>query len=299
MGDGESAVRSAMRRLLEVAGVRPAEHGPGRAGLHHLEIGSGRPIVLVHGGSGGGANWFRLLGPLSERFRVLAPDLPGFGLSPRVAAARPLGPAAAARLHEWMAEHDVRDAIVAGTSFGGLAALRLAQRAPDRVAGLLLLDSAGLGPELHYAVRMAAVPGLTRLAVRPTRRGTDLLFRTMLTRNRAGLDAAVADALVDYLHASATAAGTAWLAATLRAFATPRGQREVVGPGELAALAQPVSFVWGELDTFLPADHARRAAAHCRDGRALIIPGAGHSPNWETPAAVLAAFHELADRAHR
>jgi pimeloyl-ACP methyl ester carboxylesterase len=300
MGEGgRGSVRHAMERLLAVAGVVAHSHGPGSAGLHHLEAGAGRPLVLLHGGSGGGANWFRLIGPLSVRFRVLAPDLPGFGLSPHAAAVGAMGPAAADVLHLWLREHDVRGAIVAGTSFGGLAALRLAQRAPDRVAALLLLDSAGLGRELHPLVRLATLPGVVRMAVRPTRRGTALLFRTMLTSNRATLSPHACTALVDYLYASASAAGTDWLARTLRGFAGARGQREVVSAGELAALPQPVSLVWGEHDTFLPAAHARRAARSCRDARVEIVPDAGHSPNWEQPDAVIAAIHELADRAAR
>jgi pimeloyl-ACP methyl ester carboxylesterase len=291
-----TAVATAMRRLLAAGGSRARSVGPGSAGLHHLEEGAGQPVVLLHGGSGGGANWFRLLKPLSARFRVLAPDLPGFGLSPPVDPSAPLGTAAADVLHLWFREHNVRDALVVGTSFGGLAALRLAQRAADRTGALLLLDSAGLDTGIHPLVRLAAVPGLTRVAVRPTRRGTDLLFRTLLTSNRSELRSDVQHALVSWLYESAVAAGTDYLAATLRGFTSVRGQREVVGTAELAALGQPISLVWGDLDRLLPAAHAVRAARHCRDARTVILPGVGHSPNWEAPSAVVAAIHDLADR---
>jgi pimeloyl-ACP methyl ester carboxylesterase len=290
------AVADAMGRLLAVGDSRARSIGPGAARLHHLEEGTGRPVVLLHGGSGGGANWFRLLRPLSARFRVLAPDLPGFGLSPPVPIGTPLGSAAADVLQLWLREHDIRDALVVGTSFGGLVALRLAQRAAGRVSALLLLDSAGLGTGMHPLVRLAALPGLTRLSVRPTRRGTDLLFRTLLTSNRSELSADARHALVSWLYESAAAAGTSYLAATLRAFTAVRGQREVVAPAELTALRQPVSLVWGELDRFLPVAHAVRAARHCRDAQVVIVSGAGHSPNWEKPSAVIAAIHDLADR---
>jgi pimeloyl-ACP methyl ester carboxylesterase len=289
-------LHAAMKRLLAVGGSRASSVGPGSAGVHHLEEGTGRPVVLLHGGTGGGANWFRLLRPLSDGFRVLAPDLPGFGLSPSIRPSRPLGVAAAEVLHLWLREHDVRAAVVVGTSFGGLAALRLAQRSPSRVSGLLLLDSAGLDTGVHPLIRLAALPGLTRMATRPSRRGTDLLFRTLLTSNRSELAGEARLALVEWLYASATATGTRYLAETLRAFVSVRGQREVVGPAELAALPQPVSLVWGERDPFLPAAHAHAAARHCRDARTVIVPGVGHSPNWESPAAVLDAIRELAAR---
>jgi pimeloyl-ACP methyl ester carboxylesterase len=229
----------------------------------------------------------------------LAPDLPGFGLSEPDTPRAPLGDLAAERLNEWMAGLELRGALVVGTSFGGLAALRLAQRSPDRVTRLLLLDSAGLGRELPSVVRLITLPGLTRLGVRPSRRGAAAVFRTLLTSNRAELSDLQVQALLDYLHASARRAGTAYLARTLRLFAGPAGQREVVTPAELAALPQPVRFVWGERDPFLPVAHAHAAARHCRDGAVVLVPGVGHSPNWERPAAVVAAIDQLAQTTAR
>jgi pimeloyl-ACP methyl ester carboxylesterase len=288
-------VRAAMERLLAHGGSSAASRYHG--GLHHLEEGAGRPVVLLHGGSGGGANWFRMLAALSAKYRVYAPDLPGFGLSDHGSPAAPLGRTAAVVLHEWLLRTGLQDVLLVGTSFGGLAALRLAQQATDRVAGLLLLDSAGLGRGLHPLVRLAAVPGLTAPGVRPSRRGTAALFRGLLTHDRSELTADVQAALIDYLHASANVAGTAYLASTLRCFAGPLGQREVVSGGELEALRLPLSFVWGELDTLLPVRHAHRAAARCRDARVVVVPHVGHSPNWERPGPVLAAIDELAARA--
>jgi pimeloyl-ACP methyl ester carboxylesterase len=293
-----SAVVTAMGRLLDTGGstARTVTTVVTGARLHHLEEGTGRPVVLLHGGSGGGANWFRLLPRLAQRYRVLAPDLPGFGLSDARAPDPPLGRTAAIVLEGWLAAQDVEDAVVVGTSFGGLAALRLAQLAPARVGRLLLLDSAGLGREIHPLVRLASLPGVTALALRPTRRGTAATFRRLLTTNRSRLSAAQIDALVTYLCVSARQAGTPYLVRTMRQFADVRGQREVVGGAELGALPQPVSLVWGALDTFLPVSHAHAAAAHCRDARVVIIPDAGHSPNWETPEEVVAAVVELAER---
>ena len=102
MGEKQDVER-AMDRLLSAAGLsRSSTAAPGavrvrsvwsdQAGvrIHHLEAGSGSPVVLLHGGTGGGANWFRMIGPLSDRFRVLAPDLPGFGLSDPIDVVTPL-----------------------------------------------------------------------------------------------------------------------------------------------------------------------------------------------------------------
>jgi pimeloyl-ACP methyl ester carboxylesterase len=280
----------------DTAGVRSIFTALDATSIHHLEAGGGRPVVLLHGGSGGGANWFRMLPYLARKYRVLAPDLPGFGLSDRVSPTAPLGSAAAGVLASWLEAVDVTDAVVAGTSFGGLAALRLAQSAPARVSGLFLLSSAGLGRELPLLVRLATLPGLTATGVRPSRRGTATLFRRLLTTNRSELTPEQLHALIDYLYLSARRAGTPYLADTLRLFATYRGQREVLSPDELSGLAQQVSVVWGALDPFLAPSHAHFAARHCQGVELTIIPDAGHSPNWERPAAVLEALDRLIAR---
>lgn len=292
-----SAVETAMRRLLETGGSSARSvMSSAPAAFHHLEEGSGPPVVLLHGGTGGGANWFRLFAPLAQRYRVLAPDLPGFGLSAHAAPGAPLGRSAAQLLDRWLGEHGVEGALVVGTSFGGLAALRLAQHSPGRVSRLLLLAAAGLGRGVHPLVRLAAVPGLTHAAVGPTRRGTTLLFRTLLTADRSDLADRQRAALLDYLHTSARAAGTRYLAATLRLFVSVRGQREVLTAEELRTLPQAVAVVWGARDRFLPVRHARRAGRLCPRASTLILERVGHSPNWEAPAAVVTAIHELARR---
>jgi pimeloyl-ACP methyl ester carboxylesterase len=298
-GPRREAVAAAMRRLLTAGGSAAASRVTRVAGadLHYLEEGSGSTVVvLLHGGSGGGANWFRLLPRLARRYRVLAPDLPGFGLSGRRPLRPPLGAQAAALLDEWLHAVGAVRALVVGTSFGGLAAARLALRSPQRISHLMLLDAAGLGRRIHPLVRLAALRFLVRPAVRPTRRGTAALFRTLLTRYRDELSAEQTDALIAYLHESAAAAGTDYLAETLRLFIGPRGQREVLSTAELAALPMPVAIVWGEDDTFLPPADARAAAAACPNATFTAVPRAGHSPNWERADAVLQAVDVLAGR---
>jgi pimeloyl-ACP methyl ester carboxylesterase len=297
--DYREAATRAMRRLLQAGGARAESiWTPLRDGrLHHLEAGTGPPVVLLHGGTGGGANWFRQIGPLSSRYRVLAPDLPGFGLSDPVAPAAPLGRAAAGIILEWLEANGVRDALLVGTSFGGLTAVRVAQAAPrGRVSRLLLLDSAGLGRRIHPALRLAAATPLTSLAVRPTVGGTRQLLRRLLTSRPDRLSAVQLDALVGFLYTTGLRAGTWYLVRTLRLFVGARGQREILTPDELAALSLPVSIVWGEADRMLPVAHAVRTALRMPDATVRILPDVGHSPNWEDPVAVLDAIDHLADR---
>lgn len=118
----------------------------GTATNYH-DRGSGEPVLLLHG-SGPGvsawANWRLTLPALARRFRVLAPDIVGFGYTERP-------PGTDYNLETWLAHvTGFLDAVglervaVVGNSFGGGLALHLATRYPERVDRLVLMGSVGV-----------------------------------------------------------------------------------------------------------------------------------------------------------
>jgi pimeloyl-ACP methyl ester carboxylesterase len=113
---------------IEVAGARIA----------FGDAGSGAPVLALHGSASSGAMWRSLVGYLSGRFRILTPDLPGYGASGVPDAPGPLGPelAAAAALVAY-AGGPVH---VVGHGFGGAVALELARRMPARVRSLTVVE---------------------------------------------------------------------------------------------------------------------------------------------------------------
>jgi pimeloyl-ACP methyl ester carboxylesterase len=76
-------------------------------------------------------------------------------------------------MDEWLGTLGIEQATVVGTSFGGIAAARLALDAPARVARLLLLDAAGVGRALHPVLRFATLPLFRRFACDYGPRGTE------------------------------------------------------------------------------------------------------------------------------
>lgn len=287
----ERALIDAMNEVLAAAGVTAASRWAEVDGvaLHYLELGEGAPVVLLHGAGGGAANWFGVMGRLAQRFRVLAPDLPGFGLSTGIEPRVGLGRQVAEFVDAWVSGLGVRRFDLVGTSFGGLVALRLAQRRPDAVGRLVLIDSAGFGREMPAVVRLAGIPILGPLLLRPSRLGTRWLLRRLMTSGRP-LDPSFEPVLLEYLYRSARAGNPALLARAFRLFIGPPGQREVLEDGELAALHTPTLVVWGRRDAFFPPSHAERAAARIPRATLHWIEEAGHSPNWEVPGAVADAI---------
>jgi 2-hydroxy-6-oxonona-2,4-dienedioate hydrolase len=283
-----------MERLLSHAGVSWHSGWTVVAGarVHHVEAGAGPPLVLLHGGSGGGANWFRVLARLAARFRVLAPDLPGYGLSQAVPLETPLGIAGARWLDEWVGRQRIDRCHLVGTSFGGLMGLRYAAAQPDRIGRLAVLDTVGLGRELHWTLRAGSAAPAAPLLRQSTRRGVEWLLRHLLVADAERIPAPMREALIDYLWASDLAAPPGSLHRRLRLFATWYGQREVATDRELEAVRSPCLVVWGARDAMVPPAHGERAARRMPGARLHRIADAGHSPNWETPETVATCLLE-------
>jgi 4,5:9,10-diseco-3-hydroxy-5,9,17-trioxoandrosta-1(10),2-diene-4-oate hydrolase len=116
--------------------------------VHVAEFGAGMPLLMLHGGGPGASgvsNYVRNIGALAQRFRVLVPDLPGYGQSSKqVDAADPFGDQAGA-MRGLLDALDIERAHVVGNSLGGACALRMALDAPQRVGRLVLMGPGGIG----------------------------------------------------------------------------------------------------------------------------------------------------------
>ena len=114
---------------------------------NYLEAGKGDPVVLIHG-SGPGvtsyANWRLVLPALAENFRVLAPDMVGFGFSQRPTNIEYGVQTWADQVVGLMDTLGLPTAHLVGNSFGGAIALRIATEHPDRVGKLVLMGSMGV-----------------------------------------------------------------------------------------------------------------------------------------------------------
>ena len=123
----------------------------------------GEPLVLLHGGGATSTVWFGVVGELTRRYRVYAPDQPG-AAGRSVATGTPF--AAPGDLMAWLVglfDHfGLRRAYVAGHSYGSWLTLSLALHAPDRVARLALLDPTSSFAGLSPSYVLHAVPVLTR-----------------------------------------------------------------------------------------------------------------------------------------
>jgi pimeloyl-ACP methyl ester carboxylesterase len=114
---------------------------------NYLEAGSGPAVILIHG-SGPGvtayANWRLVIPALAEQFRVVAPDMVGFGFTERPDKAQYGVQLWADQTVGLMDSLGIERASVVGNSFGGAIALRIAAQHPQRLDRLVLMGSMGV-----------------------------------------------------------------------------------------------------------------------------------------------------------
>ncbi|MBA2461438.1 MAG: alpha/beta fold hydrolase [Actinobacteria bacterium] len=256
--------------------------------LRYLTGGSGDPLLLLHGLGGAAANWIELLPSALERYRVLAPDLPGHGRSGRLPACADV--TAFADVVAGLVEREAAaPALVAGHSFGGLIALRLAERRPDLVRGLLLAAPAGIGSGARAARAAILVTGYVRPGrwVAPFRHryASRVWYRRALFRPWFVSDplAVSPRATLGFLEGSAEHADVRTAGRALVADDPRR---------DLERVRCPVMIVWGARDPQLPLgdafEYARRLRAKLR-----VVADCGHLVIGERPHACLDALEAL------
>lgn len=120
--------------------------------LHYNEAGEGHPIVLLHGSGAGATGWSNFrpnIGYLSQRYRVLAVDMPGWGKSDAALAEDYDHAEATLQLLDTLG---IEKAALVGNSMGGMTSLTFATRYPDRISHLITMGpGSGKSPTLFGA----------------------------------------------------------------------------------------------------------------------------------------------------
>lgn len=246
--------------------------------LAYDEDGSGRPVLLLHAGVADRRMWEPIAPALSHAYRVIRPDLRGFGDSP-------LPPEPYADADDVAALLDllgVAEAAVVGSSYGGRVAMELAMLHPDRVSSLVLL-----------------CPALRAVEPTPTLRAFAEEEDRLL--ENGDLDAAVALNVATWLGPEADGETRALVAQMQRRAFEVQLAADAVEPGPQPRavdvrpqdIAVPTVVVWGALDV----DHFHAVAellcSQIEGAESVRLPWAGHLPSLERPDAVLALLLDV------
>jgi pimeloyl-ACP methyl ester carboxylesterase len=271
-----------------VGGRRPLLHvrqvPAGRHRISTLTMGSGPDVLLLHGLGGTRASLLETAAALSSRYRVHAPDLPGFGSSCK--------PAIGGYNARWFAEVitalmdslEIEQAHVVGNSMGGRIAIELGLTRPDRVGalGLLCPAVAWIRRGYHPIVRLLR-PEFGMLP-HSFRRSTVATQFWGIFHDQDVIDPAIGDLMVDEFRRIYQSRGAryAFLASARNIYLESPYGRHGFYP-RLSELEPPALFVWGDHDPLVPAAFEGHVRKWLPSAEQVTLEGCGHVPQVECP----------------
>jgi 2-hydroxy-6-oxonona-2,4-dienedioate hydrolase len=254
--------------------------------------GSGMPVLLSHGIGGSLELWNQQLKAAPPGLRLIAWDAPNHGLSDLSGQTEDFDSYAvwALKLADALG---LGRFVAAGNSMGAAVSLRLAGLAPERIAGLMLVNTAALGTGVTPIFRLFTLPLLGEAMNKPSDKGAEMQIKAIVKDT-----ACVSDELRTAIRRNvAKPGGAAAFLASLRATMSPMGQRRVVWQKSLALLSGltcPALIIHGRNDTVLPVAQSEEAARLTSRARLMVFEDCGHTPQVEKPAAFNQAMAEFA-----
>ncbi len=250
--------------------------------MNLIDMGSGPPVVFIHGLSGCWQNWLEQLPLFARDHRVIAVDLPGFGQSEMPAKEISISGYAAA-IDELMEQLDIDCARIVGNSMGGFIGAELAIRHPERVERLVLVAAAGLSIE---TIRTERKSGLRHRAENIVffslghiaSRSHQVALRPRLRHALLMLVAAYPQKLPGPLAAQQVlGSGKPGFSDALEAMCRyPLRDR-------LEKIACPTLILWGEKDRLVPVKDAAIFEKLIPDSRKIVYKDTGHVSMMERP----------------
>ena len=260
-------------------------------------VGSGPPLLLIHGIGDSSETWLDVLPRLAERHTVIAPDLLGHGESARPRADYTVA-GYACGMRDLLGVLDLGRVSVVGHSLGGGIAMQFAYQFPERCERLVLVGSGGIGPEVHPLLRIAAAPGaelgLSVATSAPARTALRLAAPVLRATGGMRLGADMDYVLERYRSLRSRTARQAFLR-TLRAGVDVRGQVITMLDRCYLAAGLPTLIIWGRRDHVIPVRHASIAHGAMPGSRLEIFERSGHFPHHDDPGRFARVVEDFSD----
>ena len=252
--------------------------------IFYAETGEGPVVVLLHGGGPGASgvsNYSRNIDALASSFRVIVPDLPGYGRSTKgVDQSDPFGYLADA-IRDLLDDIGVDKAHLLGNSYGGACALRLALDTPGRVGRMVLMGPGGIG-----TTRGLPTPGLRSLLAYyggdgPSRDKLESFIRDYLVFDGAAVPNAVIDQRFQSSIDPAVVADPPLRRPSGRNALETLWRTDFTRDKRLSSLQTPTFVVWGAADKVNRPSGGRMLADTMPNCDLLQVSNAGHWVQWE------------------
>jgi pimeloyl-ACP methyl ester carboxylesterase len=268
-----------------------------RVRVHYQEAGDSDapPILLIHGFCASTFVWGDVLLPIARMgYRVVAPDLIGFGFSEKPRRGEYTIDSQARMIVRLMDELRIDRAALVGSSYGGAVAMTVALDYPARVGRLVLVDPVSNDDVKNQSLlRFAASPVMGDL-ISPLIIDSRRLMKWRMGKVYADNNAHLFDAARMAAHHLPLRSANTQRAVlmTLRRWNAGRIEREA------HHITQPTLLIWGEDDRDIPLRHGERLHALMPNSRLIVFRACGHLPQEERPdefAGLVAGFCKSGD----
>ena len=250
--------------------------------FNYSERGTGTPLVLVHGFPLDNRVWDEQVAGLSDRFRVIAPDLRGFGQtrSEQAFSMESL----AEDLHQFVTKIGARPCVLAGLSMGGYVALAYDARYPTDLKGLVLVDTRAEGDSTE------AKQGREKMICTAREFGSGAVANAMMPKMLASDTEQSRPALMQKLRGIMEACPAKTIEHALAAMRDRRDFRD-----RLASIAVPTLIVVGDQDAITPPAMSEFMAREIPKAKLVVIKGSGHMSPMEQPGQVNQAMRTFVE----
>lgn len=253
--------------------------------IAYSEGGKGEPVVLVHGFGASSDNWNRMAGRLTKKYRVIAPDMPGWGQSTRIDSTSYAYPQQVERLHQFVGALGLKRFHLIGHSMGGFISSAYAARYPQEVITLGLIAPHGMAEPEPSELARSVAQGDNWLVARNVPEFNRLLDNVFA--KRPYLPKSVLKLFAEY--AIRGSAKSARIFDEMQTNDPPLAER--LPHIEAAAL-----IVWGDQDRVLHVSSAELFRQGIRNSELLVIPGSGHMPLIENARQCATAWLEFVEK---
>jgi pimeloyl-ACP methyl ester carboxylesterase len=259
---------------------------------HVWEMGSGIPLVFIHGFMGGAYDWRFNVPELSKHFAVKAFDLPGFGYSEKPLDFPYTSEGYADFVKAYLDVCDIGKAVLVGNSMGGQIALETYLKYSDRVSSLILIDSGGYPGSVRlllFRLLKIQIVGTMMMSLI-----TPLAVRYVLKNDILCDDSSVTDEAVNYYYN---------VYKTTNARKIPpvvvknmiRDERYICSKWN--EIKCPTLVIWGAQDKVIPRSYAEFFKEALPTAKLMIVEGAGHMPHIDKAKVVNDAVVDFVNKA--
>jgi len=242
--------------------------------INYKIAGQGPAILILHGWGGSSDSWVEVSHLLAKNgFRIIFPDLPGFGKS-----LTPYSPWGLEDYSNFILKFtqklNLEKFFLLGHSFGGRVAIKFAYLHPEKIKCLILCDSAGIKIKPSFKskiILLIAKIGNAIFGLNHLKRFKDQMRNLfyLFLRNK------------DYVRASET------MKKTMKKILKEDLSREI------KEIKLRTLILWGENDKMVPLKYAYFFKENIKDSRLIIFPKVGHSPHLEVPQELAKEIYQF------